>query len=90
MDWNDVDDILYDGTEEQIRAVRCPECGGELELSFCAETMSRETRCLGCQTEIRTHGSPYIPNYALTWIFTKHLDPNNPAAKNLAPALNAW
>ena len=30
MDWYDVDDILFDGTEEQIKAVRCPECGGHI------------------------------------------------------------
>jgi len=68
MDWEDIDDILFDGTEEQIRAVRCPECGGELKLSFCAKTMSRETRCLGCGYLSRGHGAPYIPNYALMHI----------------------
>ena len=37
MDKYDVDDILYDGNEEEIREVRCSECGGYMEFSFYME-----------------------------------------------------
>ena len=65
MDWNDVDDILFDGTEEQIRALQCPDCGGALFLAYYPETRNREIKCDGCGTLIRAHGAPYTPNFAL-------------------------
>ena len=34
MNWDDVEKILFDGTVEQIDAVECPECGGDLRMSY--------------------------------------------------------
>jgi len=65
MDWDDVDEILFDGTEEQIRDIKCPECGGKIEFSYCHETRGTETRCLGCYTVIRGHKAYKVPNFAL-------------------------
>ena len=31
MDWDDVDDILYDRTKEEISKLRCPDCGGMIK-----------------------------------------------------------
>nr|AGS54210.1 hypothetical protein [uncultured bacterium contig00107] len=27
MSWDDIDEIIFDGTPEQIADVKCPECG---------------------------------------------------------------
>ena len=62
MDWDDIDDILFNGTEEEIKAVRCPECGGELSFFYYPEARNYEIRC-GC-TLIRGHGAAYVPNFA--------------------------
>ena len=64
MTWDDVDDILYDGTEEQIKAVRCPECGSKLEMSYSHKTRNVEISCNGCGILIRAHGASYTPNFA--------------------------
>jgi len=68
MNWDDVDDIIYDGTEEQINAVKCPECGGDLKLSYFPLTRNVEIRCFGCGTLIRAHGASKTPNFALIGI----------------------
>jgi len=65
MDWDDVEDIIFDGTEEEINAVRCPECGGHLKLSFFPDTRNLEIECLECGTLVRGHGVGEVPNFAL-------------------------
>jgi len=65
MNWDDVDDILFDGTEEEIDAVKCPECGGDLKFSYFPKTRSREILCLGCGAIVRAHGTHYEPNFSL-------------------------
>jgi len=64
MSWDDVDEIIFDGTEEQISLVKCPECGGKLKLSHYPLTKSVEIRCLGCGTVVRENGVNEIPNFA--------------------------
>lgn len=34
MDWYDVDDILYYGTKEEISNLKCPACGGKINLNY--------------------------------------------------------
>ena len=65
---NDIDDIIFDGTEEQINAVKCPECGGDLKLSYFPLTRNVEIRCYGCGTVIREHGVSEEPKFALLGI----------------------
>jgi len=65
MTWEDVDDILFDGTVEQIKAVRCPECGGTLRFEYFKENRNRETRCLSCHTVLKAHKAHYIPNFEI-------------------------
>ena len=63
MTWDDVDEILFDGTKEQILAVKCPECGGDLVFSYFKETRGRETGCLGCHTFSRGYRAYKVPNF---------------------------
>lgn len=65
MSWEDVDDIIFAGTAEEIRNLKCPECGGVLKLSYFPETKSVEIRCRGCGTVIKQHGVSREPNFAL-------------------------
>ena len=65
MTWDDVSAILFDGTEEQIKNVRCPDCGGELKLSFFPKTRNTEIFCQKCGILIRGHGASHTPNFAL-------------------------
>jgi hypothetical protein len=64
MDWYDIQDILFDGTPEQIDAVKCPDCGGELRISYFQKTRSMEILCSSCYTVIRLNGTARVPNFA--------------------------
>jgi hypothetical protein len=62
--WEDIDDILYEGTKEQITNTRCPDCGGYIKYSFSSlgENRSRfVTECLNCHTINVGHKGP-MPN----------------------------
>ena len=65
MDWEDVTEVLFDGTEEQIKSLRCPDCGSGFSATYSPETRGYEIFCAGCGTLIRAHGAPYTPNFAL-------------------------
>jgi hypothetical protein len=64
MNWDDIEEILFDGTPEQIRTVRCPECDGELDTKYFPNTRGMEVCCTRCHTFVVSHGVPYTPNFA--------------------------
>ena len=64
MNWDDVEEILFDGTPEQIESVKCPDCGGDLKMSYFPTIRGMEVRCKKCGTVIRSHGVAYEPNFA--------------------------
>ena len=66
MSWDDVEEIIFDGTEDQISSVKCPECGGNLRLSYFPLTRNIEIRCKDCNTVVRSHGAIKVPNFALS------------------------
>ena len=66
MSWDDVEDILFDGSDEQIDKIKCPECGGELRISYFPKTRNMEIRCKNCFTVVRSHGVEKPPNFAHT------------------------
>ena len=63
MTWYDVDDILYEGTEEQIKKLKCPDCGGNISYKYAENTATFEVRCEKCGYLSRSSGSPK-PNCA--------------------------
>ena len=67
MNWDDIEEILFDGTPEQIAAIVCPECGGGLKTSYFPTTKSMEIYCKQCGTLIRSNGVEYVPNFALVY-----------------------
>ena len=63
MSWDDVEEILFDGTQEQIDAVKCPDCGGDLRYTYFASTKNMEIVYKSCHTVVRSYGVPYVPNF---------------------------
>ena len=63
MSWEDVDEILLDGTIEQILDVKCPDCGGDLEFDYSSKTREMDTFCARCGTLTRAHGVSHEPNF---------------------------
>jgi hypothetical protein len=48
MDWDDVEEVLFDGNKEQIDSVRCPDCGGSISFEFNEHYRTFKTACLNC------------------------------------------
>ena len=65
MSWDDIDDIIFDGTAEEISKIKCPECDGVLKLSYFPMTRSVEILCRNCGTIIKQNGVSQVPNFAL-------------------------
>ena len=65
MSWDDIDDIIFDGTAEEISKIKCPECDGVLKLSYFPMTRSVEVLCCSCGTIIKQNGVSQVPNFAL-------------------------
>ncbi len=60
--WEDVEDALFDGSKDEIKKLKCPECGGALTFVFNEKFMSSILSCDGCKTVTRANGVHYIPN----------------------------
>ena len=61
MDWYDVEDILYDGTKEEIQALRCPDCGGNISYNYDPTARRFSIMCKACGMLSVSHGGE-IPN----------------------------
>lgn len=48
MDWYDIEDILYDGTKEEIEKLRCPDCGGNISFSCSIKYKRFVLKCDSC------------------------------------------
>ena len=64
MNWDDVDNVIYDGTPEEICAVKCPDCGGKLKLRYSAQAKSIFVQCVDCGAAARHSGVISVPNFA--------------------------
>lgn len=62
--WEDVDDILFDGTSEEISQLYCPECKGKLTYDFSKASHIMNICCTKCGIHIRENcGKNIIPNF---------------------------
>ena len=68
MSWYDVEEILLDGSKEEIEKVKCPDCGGPLQIRFSfSEKSGKGTLriyCEKCCTMEALHGIVGTPNCA--------------------------
>ena len=69
-DWYDVEDVLYDGTKEEIESLCCPDCGAKISYRFSNEPRGFEVRCKTCGYIERGVGGN-IPN-CVTFFGEKH------------------
>ncbi|MBR5156480.1 MAG: hypothetical protein IKW59_01800 [Clostridia bacterium] len=60
--WEMVEDILFDGTSDEIRRIACPDCGEKVFYNYNADSNSLEYGCKNCGKTIRAHGCHQIPN----------------------------
>ena len=58
MTWYDVDDVLYDGTKEEIEKVICPDCGNKIKYKFSDNPRTFEVSCKKCGYISRATGGP--------------------------------
>jgi hypothetical protein len=63
MDWNDVDQTLFEGTKKEIQNLRCPDCGGFLEYHYYPKAKEMILRCTGeCGCLEQLHKINTVPN----------------------------
>lgn len=66
MNWDDVDDVLYDGKKEDIARLKCPECGGNITFRFNDKPRIFEVSCKKCCSFRKGNGGPK-PNCAVLY-----------------------
>ena len=64
MTWYDVEDILYDGSEKDIKSLKCPDCGAKINFHYNATTNSLTICCMGCGYKSVSNGCITVPNCA--------------------------
>lgn len=62
MSWYDVEDTLFDGTEEEMNKLSCPDCGGVIKVKYDAEVRGMQIECKDCGHIERSSGGD-IPNF---------------------------
>ena len=62
--WEDIEDVLFDGTRLQIENIVCPVCKTELHFSYSKEFNSLEYGCNTCGIIVRASGCHQVPNCA--------------------------
>ena len=63
MTWDDVYKVLYQGSKEELAAVRCPTCGGNIRFRYTEACKVFSVVCDKCGHIAKSHGSRY-PNCA--------------------------
>ncbi len=71
--WQKVEDTFFYGTWEEIEALRCPDCGHELEISVTEVYESFSIKCHGCGILIRNYKWHSTPRF----LFDKTYIPKN-------------
>lgn len=62
MNWYDVEDILFDGSKEEMNKLSCPDCGGVIKVTYNNEVRAMQIVCKGCGHLERLNGGE-IPNF---------------------------
>ena len=56
MDWYDVEDILFDGSKEEMSKLKCPDCKGNIHVIYSEKVNSMQITCNKCGAIERLYG----------------------------------
>ena len=59
MEWQEIEDDLFDGTIEEMNKIICPECRGNIRFEYNEGNFKIE--CISCHTTVKMYKAP-IPN----------------------------
>lgn len=62
MSWQQIEDILFDGTEDDIKNLSCPECKTPIYYTYNKSAKSLKYGCKKCGISIRSNGCFSQPN----------------------------
>lgn len=62
MNWYDIEDVLYDGSEEDIKKLFCPDCKGSIHYRYDEKSNSLKYGCKKCGIVMRGTGCSTEPN----------------------------
>lgn len=66
MDWDEINDILFEGSKKQIEEVLCPDCRGFIEFHYSSVNNEMNLKCTGeCGHLEKMHGLSGVPNCAI-------------------------
>lgn len=60
--WEYVEDILFEGTHEEINNLKCPHCDHKIYFDYIKKCNMLKYGCRNCGKEIRANGCCEIPN----------------------------
>ena len=61
-DWDDIEDILFDGTTKEIQNLLCPDCNTKINYKYTHDTNSLQYGCKICGRMVRLAGCHITPN----------------------------
>lgn len=64
MNWYDIEDVLYDGSEKEILNLRCPDCNNLIHHHYDKNSNSLNYGCNSCGISMRGYNSSSKPNCA--------------------------
>ena len=62
--WESIEDVLYDGSAEDIKSLTCPDCHSTIYFEYSPKFRSLQFGCKKCQKVIRETGCHQVPNCA--------------------------
>ena len=60
--WDDIEDVLFDGTSEEIQNLKCPTCDSKIYFSYTSEGRTLKYGCKSCGKQVVANGCHDIPN----------------------------
>jgi Zn ribbon nucleic-acid-binding protein len=61
--WDNIDDIIFCGTADDVENLKCIECGGKLDIQYSDESHSLSIHCTSCGYLSRQTGCYHKPRY---------------------------
>lgn len=68
MEWHDVSNKVRIADAAEFKSLRCPECGGLLNVEY-VSTAKHDAfyiQCADCEQLVRSHGEKLVPPWTVT------------------------